>query len=36
MYQNPDTKVLIPVSIKTPIGVDTDTNGDSLQRELTP
>jgi len=26
MYQNPDTKVVIPVSIKTPIGVDTDTN----------
>jgi hypothetical protein len=26
MYQNPDTKVVIPVSIISPLGDDTDTN----------
>jgi hypothetical protein len=25
VYQNPDTMILIPVSINTPLGVDTDT-----------
>ena len=33
MYQNPDTKVLIPVSINTPLGFDTDTNRINGQTE---
>jgi hypothetical protein len=31
MYQNHDTKVVIPVSIISPIGDDTDTNREPSQ-----